>query len=72
MDETGLAPLEREGGWNRELESPGGKAVPELPARRTRLLHIPMTVSFIGSRSTWKRRTGSYVHKMEQSHVHAG
>ena len=52
-------PLERDGGWKRELGSPEGKAVPEFPARRTKLLQIPITVSFMGNRSTWKRRTGS-------------
>ncbi len=51
--------LVRDGGWKRELGSPEGKAVPELPARRTRLLQIPITVSLIGRWSTLNLSTGS-------------
>ncbi len=36
-----------EGGWKSELCSLEGRA--EFPARRTRQLHIPITVSLIGS-----------------------
>ena len=54
-----LVLLEREGGWKREPGSPDKKAVPELPASFTRLLHIPITVSLIGNWSTLNFRTGS-------------
>lgn len=53
--------FEREGGWKSELGSPDGNAVPEFPARRTRLLQIPITVSLMGKWSTLNRRTGSYI-----------
>ena len=35
-------------------------ALPPVPERRTRLVHIPITVSLIGSWSTRKLNTGSW------------
>ena len=51
----------RERGW----KGAAGRAVeamapPDVPARRTRLPHIPITVSLIGNWSTRKLNTGSY------------
>ena len=47
-----LAVFLEDGGWKSEPWLPEGITELELPARRTRQLHMPITVSLMGSWST--------------------